>query len=106
MISQYEIHIVDLNPTIGAEMRKTRPAVVLSPDESNRHLSTVIVAPVTSKLHGYRFRVKFSTPNCAGEIALDHIRSVDKARLVRRVDKLDALAIRALKAALREYLVD
>ena len=106
MIHQYHLYIVDLNPSIGSEMKKVRPCIVLSPDEANRHLRTVIVAPITSKVHHYPFRVPVSAEKCVGEIALDHIRSIDKSRLTKQIGELDKNTIPKLKAVLKEFLVD
>jgi mRNA interferase MazF len=105
-IRQYDVCIVDLNPAVGSEMRKVRTCVVLSPDEANRYLRTVIVAPVTSRIHRYKFRVQFSIPEIKGEIALDHIRSLDKTRILRIAGTLDSDTIIILKATVKEFLVD
>jgi mRNA interferase MazF len=105
-ISQYEICIVDLNPTKGSEMTKIRPCIVLSPDEANKYLNTIIIAPVTSKVHNFKFRVPVNISSVFGEIALDHIRSIDKSRVVKVVAKLDPPTIIVLKSTLKEFLVD
>lgn len=81
MVKQFEIYWVDLNPTIGAEMRKVRPCVIVSPKELNDHLGTVIIIPVTSSVHGYPYRVGCHIMGRNGEIATDQIRTVDKRRL-------------------------
>ena len=82
-LSQYELCIVDLNPARGAEMQKIRPCVILSPDEANKYLKTIIIAPVTSKIHRFKFRVQVDSGKISGEIALDHLRSIDKSRVTR-----------------------
>lgn len=105
-ISQYGVCIVDLNPTRRSEMTKIRPCVVLSPDEANKYLNTVIIAPVTSKVHNFKFRVTVSCSTVFGEIALDHIRSIDKSRIVKTVAMLDTSTIAILKNTLKEFLVD
>ena len=86
---RYGVHLVNLNPTTGAEMRKTRPCVVVSPDVMNDVLRTVIVAPMTSRVRRYPNRVRQSFQGIDGEIALDQIRTVDRSRLVRRLGALD-----------------
>jgi mRNA interferase MazF len=105
-INQYDICIVDLNPTKGSEMQKIRPCVVLSPSEANKYLKTVIVAPLTSKIHGFKFRVLVNIEKVAGEIALDHIRSIDKSRITKITGRLDLETVSKLKSTIREFLVE
>ena len=86
---RYAIHFADLNPTIGAEIRKVRPVVIVSQNEMNRRLETVVVCPLTTTLHP-RWRTRVQTP-CAGqdaEIAVDQIRAISKRRLQRQIDRL------------------
>ena len=82
---RFEVHLIDLDPTQGSETRKTRPCVVVSPDEMNRHLRTVIVAPMTSTLRAYPSRVPLVFQRKQGQVALDQVRSVDKSRLVKKL---------------------
>ena len=89
MVKQYEVYWIDLNPTIGAEMQKIRPGVVVSPDELNAHLDTVIIIPVTSSIHGYPYRVRCNLMGRDGEIATDQIRTIDKRRLKKKISKID-----------------
>jgi mRNA interferase MazF len=89
VIERFNIFLVRLDPTTGAETAKTRPCVVVSPDELNRAVSTVIIAPMTTTRRGWPTRVEISFQNKTGEIALDQIRAVDKSRLVKRLGKLD-----------------
>lgn len=89
VIERFNIVLVRLDPAIGAETAKTRPCVVVSPDELNRAVSTVIIAPMTTVRRGWPTRVKLSFQGKTGEIALDQLRSVDKARLGKRLGKLD-----------------
>jgi mRNA interferase MazF len=81
----FNIFLVRLDPTTGAETAKTRPCVVVSPDELNRAVSTVIIAPMTTTRRGWPTRVEISFQGKTGEIALDQIRAVDKSRLVKRL---------------------
>ena len=81
MVRQFDVYWVDLNPTIGAEMQKIRPCVIVSPKELNNHLDTVIIAPITSAVHGYPYRVACRIMERDGEIATDQIRTIDKRRL-------------------------
>ena len=89
MVKQYEVYWIDLNPTIGAEMQKIRPGVVVSPDELNAHLDTVIIIPITSSIQGYPYRVRCNLMGRDGEIATDQIRTIDKRRLKKKISKID-----------------
>lgn len=106
MVKQYEIYWVGLDPTIGSEINKTRPAVVLSPDESNKHLNTVLVAPLTSTIRNFPMRVNILLNEQKGQVALDQIRSVDKSRLLGLLGILSKKEIRELKNILKIYLLD
>ena len=105
MVNQYEIYWVNLNPTIGSEINKTRPAVVISPDTSNKHLNTILVAPLTST-RKFPMRVDVNVEGKKGQAALDQIRCVDKTRILNPVGKLSSKEAKNLKRILREYLVD
>lgn len=87
--SRFDIFFVNLDPSIGSEIQKVRPCVIVSPDEMNRHIATVIIAPITSKLHNYPTRVPCKVKGKQGRIVLDQIRTVDKKRLVNKIDKLN-----------------
>jgi mRNA interferase MazF len=87
--ARFEVYLVRLNPTEGYEIQKTRPCVVISPDEMNRHLRTVIVAPMTTGGQPYPSRVAVRFQRRNGQIVLDRIRTVDQARLVRRLGRID-----------------
>jgi len=87
---RFEIYYINLNPTQGSKINKTRPCVVISPDEMNRNLNTVIVAPLTSTLKSYPVRINCRVAGKEGQVALDHIRSVDKTRLGKKIASLDA----------------
>ena len=89
VVRRFEIWVVSLDPVVGSEMQKPRPAVVVSPDEMNNRLNTVLVAPLTRRGFGAPFRVPCQFAGVTGQIALDHVRSVDKGRLVRRLGQLD-----------------
>jgi mRNA interferase MazF len=83
-----DVHLVRLDPTVGSEVRKTRPCLVVSPDELNEHLRTIIVAPMTTGGHAYPWRVPCRFQNRSGFVALDQIRTIDSERLVRRLGRL------------------
>jgi mRNA interferase MazF len=86
--ARFSVFLVNLDPTVGSEIKKMRPCVVVSPDEMNRHLATVIIAPLTSTIRGYASRVGCVFDNRAGEIALDQMRAVDKSRLIKLMGKI------------------
>ena len=87
--SRFDVFLVRLDPTEGREIRKTRPCLVISPDEMNQHIDTVIVAPMTTKGRPYPTRVPVRFKGKPGQVVLDQIRTVDKSRLVKRLGKLD-----------------
>jgi len=91
-----EVYWVALDPTLGNEMQKTRPCVVVSPDELNLRLKRVIVAPLTSTIRPYRFRVTTTIAGKASSVVLDQLRTVDLTRLGRRIGKVDARAMGAI----------
>ncbi len=89
-IKRYEIYLADLNPTIGSEIKKVRPVVVISHDAMNKYLETVVVCPLTSKLHPrWRSRIQTACANKKAEIAVDQIRTISKQRLQRKIDQLN-----------------
>ncbi|MBI4823105.1 MAG: type II toxin-antitoxin system PemK/MazF family toxin [Nitrospirae bacterium] len=105
-IRQYEVYLICLEPTIGHEIKKTRPCVVISPDEMNKHIQTVIIAPMTTKSHTYPSRVKTTFQGKESWVVLDQIRTVDKQRLVKKLGVLSGKAILQIKDIIREMLVD
>ncbi len=104
-MKQYSICLINLDPTIGHEIKKIRPCVVISPNEMNDFLSTIIIAPMTTKSHNYPTRIKVNFRNKDGWVVLDQIRSVDKIRLVKILGKLDTDKINEVKQVLNEMLV-
>jgi mRNA interferase MazF len=103
---QYEVYWISLDPTRGSEISKTRPCVIVSPNELNQHLRTVIVAPVTSTLKDFPWRIACKIANKDGAIAADQIRTVDKTRLGARISKLSKQEIAGLKQVLWEMLIN
>ena len=87
-VKRFEVYLVNLDPTIGSEIKKSRPCLVISPNELNRYIATVIVAPMTTKGRDYPSRVSCVFQGKQGQIVLDQIRTVDKARLVKRLGKI------------------
>ena len=97
-----QIWFVSLDPTQGSEMRKTRPCLVISPDEMNRHLRTILIAPMTTAERPYPTRVSLVFQGKRGQVALDQIRAVDRQRLVRRIGKVSSATAHAVSAVLIE----
>ena len=102
VVARFEVYLVRLDPTQGHEIRKTRPCVVISPDEMNRHIGTVIVAPLTTKGRPYSTRISVRFQRKSGQVVLDQIRTIDKTRLVRRLGKISDRAAREALAVLGE----
>jgi mRNA interferase MazF len=105
-IKQYQVVLVNLDPTVGSEIRKTRPCVVISPDEMNKYLQTVIVAPMTSQSKKYPTRVEVRHNDKDGWVVIDQIRTIDKTRIVKILDKLSDKEIIKIKEVIKETLVD
>ncbi len=102
-IKRYEIYFADLNPTIGSEIKKIRPVVIISQDQMNKNLETVVACPLTSKLHPqWRTRLQIECANKKAEIAVDQIRTISKQRLKKRIDKLS----KTQAAQLRKLITD
>jgi len=98
--------LVNLDPTIGSEIKKTRPCVIISPDEMNKYLRTVVIAPMTTSSKNFPTRVEIKHDNKIGWIVLDQIRTIDKQRIVKELGKLSKSEIKEVKAIIRETYVD
>lgn len=105
-VNQYEIVLVNLDPTVGSEMKKTRPCVVLSPNEMNKYLQTIVVAPMTSSSKPYPTRVEVKHKTNKGWIAIDQIRTIDRLRIVKRYEALTEKEISKVKEVIQETFVD
>ena len=105
-ILQHSIYLVNLDPTIGHEIKKTRPCLVISPDEMNQNIQTIIIAPMTNKSHKYPTRVPVTVQNKKGWIVLDQIRTVDNKRLIKKIGKINNETIKEVKSIIKEMLVD
>ena len=101
-VRRFDVWLIGLDPTQGSEIRKTRPCVVVSPDEMNRHVRTVIIAPMTSARRGYPTRVDITFQRRKGQVVLDQIRAVDKSRLVRKLGRLPEARAREVADVLVE----
>jgi mRNA interferase MazF len=105
-IKRFDIYLINLNPTVGTEIQKTRPCVVISPDEMNRHLATVLIAPMTTKGHSYPSRVSCKFEGKEDQIVLDQIRAVDKVRLVKKLGRITKPHQDAILAVLGEMFAE
>jgi len=105
-VQQFEVFIVNLDPTIGSEIKKTRPCVIISPDEMNKYLDTVVIAPITSQSKKYPTRIKIDLEGNDNWVVIDQIRTIDKSRLTKRITSLDKKEIAAIKNVIKETFVD
>lgn len=105
-LEQYTIVLVNLDPTIGSEIKKTRPCVIISPNEMNKYLNTLVLAPMTTNLKKYPTRVAVNHNSNKGMIALDQIRTVDKSRIIKVFEKLTDNEINRCKDVIKETYVD
>jgi mRNA interferase MazF len=106
VVKRFEVYLVNLDSTIGTEIKKTRPCVIVSPDEMNRHIGTVIVAPMTTKGRQYPTRIACKFEGKNGQIVLDQIRSVDKARLAKKLGHISKQNQDAVLAMLAEMFAE
>jgi len=102
-VSRFEVFLVNLDPTVGSEIRKSRPCVVVSPDEMNRYVRTVVVAPLTTAGRPYPSRVPVRFAGKNGQVVVDQLRTVDKIRLARRLGALEPREAAAVLEVLREF---
>ena len=102
MVKQFDVYLVSLDPTKGSEIKKTRPCLVISPDEMNKALNTVLIAPMTTTLRNYPTRVKTTFQGKKGDIALDQIRAIDKKRLVKQLGSIHHAAATKTLSVLQE----
>lgn len=105
-IKQYSIVLVNLDPTVGSEIKKTRPCVIISPDEMNKYLNTIVLAPMTTNLKKYPTRVLVKHNGKKGMIVIDQIRTVDKIRIIKVFEKLTPAEIEKCKEVIKETFVD
>jgi len=103
---RFDVFLVSLDPTVGSEIRKTRPCLIVSPDDVNRHIATVIVAPMTTKGRPYPTRVPCRFQDKDGQIVLDQLRTVDRARLVKRLGRISPTTQVDVLAALAELFAE
>lgn len=104
-LKQYEIVLVNLDPTIGSEIKKTRPCLIISPNEMNKYLRTVTVAPMTTKSKNYPTRVEIKHENKIGWVVIDQIRTIDKQRILKILGRLSKPEVKEVKAVIEETFV-
>jgi len=102
VVRRFDVYLVSLDPTVGTEIQKTRPCLIVSPDEMNQYIRTVMVAPMTTRGRHYPTRVLCEFQGKQGQIVLDQMRTVDKSRLVRRLGRLDEATQQEVLAVLQE----
>ena len=105
-IKQYQIALVNLDPTVGREIQKTRPCLVISPDEMNKFLQTITIAPITSKSRDYPTRIRFILEENENWIAIDQLRTIDVRRIIKIIGELNVNGINKVKAIIKETFVD
>ena len=105
-ITQYKIILVNLDPTVGSEIKKTIPCVIISPDEMNKNLRTIVVAPMTTKSRKYPTRIEVKHDKKTGWIVLDQIRTIDKQRVVKVLGNVSKNEIKKVKAIIKETFID
>lgn len=105
-LNQYSIVLVNLNPTIGGEIKKTRPCVIISPNEMNRPLRTIVIAPMTTSSKNYPSRIEIKHNGKIGWIVIDQIRTVDKKRIIKVLGEMAKPEIKEVKSVIKETFVD
>ena len=106
VIRQYEVYLISLDPIIGHEIKKARPGVIISPDEMNKNISTVIIAPMTTQSGFYPTRIPFKFIGKDAWIVLDQLRTADRKRLIKNLGKIEQVIIKRVKSIIKEMLVD
>lgn len=106
VINQYDVFLINLDPTLGHEIKKTRPCLIISPNEMNASIQTIIIAPMTTKSHKYPTRIGVSFEKKEGWIVLDQIRTVDRKRLIKKLGSIKPNEIKQVKSIIQEMLVD
>lgn len=102
-VKRTEVWLVELNPNVGSEVKKTRPCMIVSPDEANKYLNTITIVPLTSTLKSYPSRVNCSFDGKEGQVAIDQVRAVDKLRLKKKLGMLDKRTVEQVFQTLQDY---
>lgn len=106
VVKRFDVYLVNLDQTLGSEIKKTRPCLIVSPDEMNAYIATVIVAPMTTQGRAYPTRIRCQFQGKEGQIVLDQLRTVDKARLVKHLGRITPVTQKAVVAALLELFAE
>ena len=106
VIKQYEVYLISLDPTIGHEIKKARPCVIVSPDEMNKNISAIIIAPMTTQSHLYPTRIPFKFSGKDAWIVLDQLRTVNRKRLIKKLGEIEQVIVKRIKSIIKEMLVD
>jgi len=106
VVKRFEVYLVNLDPTVGSEIKKTRPCLIVSPDEMNRHIATVIIAPMTTKGRDYPTRVSCKFEGKRGQVILDQLRTIDKRRLVKKSGQIDKKTQQSVLSTLAEMFAE
>lgn len=105
-LKQYDIVLVNLNPTIGSEIKKTRPCIIISPNEMNKYLRTIVIAPMTTSSKSYPTRIEIKHKGKIGWIVIDQIRTVDKQRIIKVLGRMTKPEIKEVKLIIKETFVE
>ena len=106
IVQQYDVFIVNLDPTVGSEIKKTRPCVIISPDEMNKYLDTVVIAPITPQSKNYPTRIRIDLEGQENWVVIDQIRTIDKSRLTKKIGRIDQKETASIKHVIKETFVD
>jgi len=106
MILRFEVYYVNLDPTIGSEIKKTRPCVIISPNEMNKYLQTIVIAPMTTTSKKYPTRIEVKHDRKIGWIVIDQIRTIDKQRIIKILGRLSKPEIKEVKSVMKETFID
>ena len=106
VVKRFEVYLTNLDPTVGREIKKTRPCLIVSPDEMNRHIATVIIAPMTTKERDYPTRVSCKFEGKLGQVVLDQLRTVDKKRLTKKLGRIDKKTQQSVLSTLAEMFAE
>ena len=106
VVKRFEVYLVNLDPTVGSKIKKTRPCLIISPDEMNRHIATVIIAPMTTKSRNYPTRVSCKFQGKSGQVVLDQLRTIDKKRLAKKLGRIDKKTQQSVLLTLAELFAE
>ena len=106
VVKRFEVYLVNLDPTVGSEIKKIRPCLIISPDEMNRYIATVIIAPMTTRGRDYPTRVSCKFEGKSGQVVLDQLRTVDKKRLVKKLGRIDKKTQQSVLLTLGELFAE